>query len=97
MYNNAPPAHALMDASLHQKQGINHLARVLQYAPFVAEGGKATVHLTQEDWHVLADTLFQMNTPPELLPAEVQDYRLSDDREAIEVETDGCDIRIEVI
>ena len=46
-----------MDPNLHQKQAINHLNKVLNYAPFVAEDGKATVHLTPEDWHVVADAL----------------------------------------
>jgi len=57
-----------MDTNLHQKQGINHLNKVLNYAPFVAEHGKATVHLTAEDWHVVADMLFHMNTPNEHTP-----------------------------
>ncbi|GIV62127.1 MAG: hypothetical protein KatS3mg044_0993 [Rhodothermaceae bacterium] len=57
-----------MDPNLHQKMGINHLNRVLNYAPFVAEQGRATVHLTVEDWHVVADTLFRMHTPPRVAP-----------------------------
>ena len=47
-----------MDPNLHQQQGINHLNKVLAYAPLVASDGAATVHLTFEDWHVVADTLF---------------------------------------
>ena len=30
----------------HVKQAINHLEKVLDYAPMVAEGRDATVHLT---------------------------------------------------
>ena len=86
-----------MDANLHQKQGINHLQKVLNYAPFVAEDGKATVHLTFEDWNVVADTLFQMNTPKELLPEAINAYRLTDDNRAIELDTDAYVIAIEVI
>ncbi len=86
-----------MDANLHQKQGINHLQKVLNYAPFVAEDGKATVHLTFEDWNVVADTLFQMNTPKELLPEAINAYRLTDDNRAIELNTDAYVIAIEVI
>ncbi len=86
-----------MDANLHQKQGINHLQKVLNYAPFVAEDGKATVHLTFEDWNVVADTLFQMNTPKELLPEAINAYRLTSDNRAIELDTDAYVIAIEVI
>ena len=76
---------------------INHLQKVLDYAPFVAEDGKATVHLTFEDWNVVADTLFQMNTPKELLPEAINAYRLTDDNRAIELDTDAYVIAIEVI
>jgi len=86
-----------MDANLHQTQGINHLQKVLNYAPFVAEDGKATVHLTFEDWNVVADTLFQMNTPKELLPEAINAYRLTNDNRAIELDTDAYVIAIEVI
>lgn len=77
-----------MDPNLHQKQGLNHLAKVLNYAPFVAQDGRAAVHLTTEDWHVLVDTLFHMNTPRELLPEAVRDYRLDPTNRTIEVTTD---------
>jgi hypothetical protein len=85
-----------MDPTLHQKQGINHLQRVLDYAPFVAEDGRATVHLTQEDWHVVADTLFRMNTPKELLPGAVQNYRLTD-KHTIELTTPDYVIEVDII
>ena len=86
-----------MDANLHQKQGINHLNKVLNYAPFVAEDGKATVHLTVEDWHVVADTLFQMNTPKDVLPDAINAYRLTDGNRAIELDTDAYLITVEMI
>lgn len=86
-----------MDPNLHQKQGINHLQRVLDYAPFVAADGEATVHLTQEDWYVVADTLFQMDTPREFIPAAIKDYKLTKDNRAIEITTDEYTISIEPI
>ena len=86
-----------MDPNLHQKQGINHLTKVLDYAPFVAEGGKATVHLTVEDWHVVADTLFAMNTPREFLPEAIRDYRLVKQNRAIELTTDDYVIEVEMM
>jgi hypothetical protein len=86
-----------MDPNLHQKQGINHLNKVLNYAPFIAEDGKATVHLTVEDWHVVADTLFQMNTPKEMLPDPIQAYRLTKQNRAIELKTEDYLIEVEMM
>jgi len=85
-----------MDPNLHQKQGITHLEKVLQYAPMVANGNEAVVHLTREDWYVVADTLFQMNTPKELLPNSITDFRLTDDHRAIELDTESLQIRLEM-
>ncbi len=77
-----------MDPSLHVKQAVNHLHRVLSYAPMVAEDdGTAEVHLTVEDWHVVADALFKMNTPPEMLPDAIRDYRLTDQNRIIQLDT----------
>lgn len=86
-----------MDANLHQKQGINHLNKVLNYAPFVAEDGKATVHLTVEDWHVVADTLYSMDTPKELLPEAILSHRLINENRAIELTTDTYLIEVEMV
>jgi hypothetical protein len=86
-----------MDPNLHQKQGVHHLTRVLDYYPFVEEAGRATVHLTVEDWHVVADTLFNMSTPKEMLPEAIRDYRLIDDNSVIELTTDDCVVNIETI
>jgi hypothetical protein len=84
-----------MDHGLHVKQGLNHLQRVLDYAPFVAEDGRATVHLTFEDWHVLADTLFHMDTPRELLPDQVSDVQFDEAGQKIEVTTQDLRIAVE--
>lgn len=86
-----------MDPNLHQKQGINHLNKVLNYAQFVREGDRAQVHLTVEDWHVVADTLFQMETPKEMLPDAIREYRLAGGNEVIELETEGLTIDLEKI
>ncbi|BBM68508.1 hypothetical protein [Rhodothermus marinus] len=85
-----------MDPTLHQKQGINHLKRVLSYAPMVAENGRAEVFLTQEDWFVVADTLFRMHTPKELLPPEIQEYRLTDENRVIELVTPELTIEVKM-
>ena len=86
-----------MDPNLHQKQAINHLNRVLNYAPFVAEDGKATVHLTTEDWHVVADALFYMNTPKDMLPEAIHAFRFTQENRAIELDTDDYLIEVEMI
>ncbi len=84
-----------MDLNLHMKMGVNHLNRVLSYAPMVEENGRAAVHLTREDWHVVADTLFQMNTPREMLPEAIKEFRLTNENRTIELETDDIMIDLE--
>ena len=86
-----------MDPNLHQKQGIHHLNRVLNYAGFVAEDGRASVHLTPEDWHVVADTLFHMETPREVLPDAITDFTLTAGNQIIELNTADYVIAIEMI
>lgn len=84
-----------MDPNLHQKQAVNHLNRVLDYAPMVAEEGEAEVHLTEEDWQVVADCLFRMHTPKEMIPDAIEEYRLSDDQRHILLETDELTITVD--
>ena len=86
-----------MDPNLHQKMGIQHMTRVLGYAPMVAENGKATVHLTTEDWWVVADTLFKMDTPRELLPEAIQEFSLVNGNKAIEFKTNDLTITVETM
>ena len=73
------------------------MSRVLGYAPMVAEGGKATVHLTTEDWWVVADTLFKMDTPRDMLPDAIKDFKLVNENKAIEFTTDGLVITVETM
>ncbi len=86
-----------MDPNLHQKQGIHHLQRVLNYAPFVVEDKLATVYLTHEDWMVVADTLFNMDTPKEMLPESIQKFALVKEDSVIELETPDHVIEIEMM
>lgn len=86
-----------MDPTLHQKQAANHLQKVLNYAPVVAEGDRATVHLTPEDWQVVADALFRMDTPPEMLPGAINKYRLTNENRTIQLATDEYVIDVEII
>lgn len=85
-----------MDPNLHVKQALNHLNRVLSYYPMIQEGEEATVWLTYEDWHVVADMLFHMGDPTDLLPEPIQGYGLTEDQSAILLQTDDCLVRLEV-
>jgi len=81
----------------HVKQAINHLEKVLDYAPMVAEGRAATVHLTPQDWQVVADALFNMEAPDDVFPEAIEDYGLTNENETITLTTDDYDIEIEVV
>ncbi len=83
-----------MDPNLHQKQGLNHVTRVLAYAPFVADGGAATVHLTREDWHVVYDTFFAMDTPRELWPETVEAIDMASENTVIRLTTPGLTVDV---
>jgi len=86
-----------IDPNLHQQQGVRHLKRVLGFAPMVEEDGKATVHLTAEDWHVVADTLFHMNTPKEILPEAILGSKLHSETQQMVLTTAGIEITVEMI
>jgi len=81
----------------HLKQAINHLEKVLDYAPIVAEGREATVHLTPQDWKVVADALFNMDAPDEAFPEEIEDYGLANENQTITLKTADYDIDIEIV
>lgn len=84
-------------ANKHMKQAINHLNRVLDYAPMVAEGRDATVHLTPQDWQVVADALFNMDTPDEMLPEAIDNYDLANENRTITLTTPDYDIDVEIV
>lgn len=89
-----------MDPGLHVTQAVNHLRKVIRYVPFVTEAGpdgpEATVALTPEDWGVVADALFHMDTPREVFPAEIADYGFTDGGRAIRlVLTDGTTVTVD--
>ena len=86
-----------MDPNLHVKQAVNHLERVLDYAPMVAEDGQADVHLTTEDWHVVNDALFKMDTPDEALPDAIRDYERVDGSNTIRLTTEDYVIDVDIV
>ena len=71
--------------------------RVLGYAPMVAQDGHATVYLTTEDWHVVADTLFHMDTPDYILPESINSFRRKGDNQIIELKTPDGIIDVEMM
>ena len=71
--------------------------KVLGYAPMDAEDGKADVFLTAEDWHVVADTLFNMDTPREELPAAIKSFERGMGGQSIEIKTDDLEISVQMI
>jgi hypothetical protein len=75
---------------------LNHLNRVLNYAPMVAEGREATVHLTPQDWQVVADVLFKMDADDEL-PDAIQEYGLANENRTITLQTADYDIDLEIV
>jgi CRISPR/Cas system Type II protein with McrA/HNH and RuvC-like nuclease domain len=81
----------------HLTQAVNHLEKVLEYAPMVAEGREATVHLTPQDWQVVADALFNMNAPDDAFPAAILEYGLTNENQTITLTTNDYDIEIEVV
>ena len=83
-------------ANKHIKMALNHLNRVLNYAPMVAEGRDATVHLTPQDWQVVADVLFKMDAD-DALPDEILEYGLSNENQTITLTTTDHDIDLEIV
>ena len=85
-----------MDPGLHVTQAVNHLNKVLAYYPYVAADGEATVALTPEDWGVVADAFFHMDTPAEVFPDAIEAYQMSDDgSEMLLTVADGTLVRIQ--
>ncbi len=85
-----------MDANLHVQQALNHLQRILGYYPFIQDGNEASVWLTFEDWHVLADMLFHMGDPTDVMPEAVQSYSLDENGRTILLQTADCLVRVEM-
>lgn len=85
-----------MDPGLHVKQAINHINKVLAYAPYVRVGDTSLVALTPEDWQVVADALFRMDTPREVFPEAIREYRMAEDGRIIVLETADGPIHIEM-
>lgn len=84
-----------MDPGKHVDQGVRLLNRVLKYAPMVREDGEALVGLTDQDFQVVADLLFRMDPDEEVLPDEIEEYRVGEDRKTIELSTPDGPVIVE--
>lgn len=86
-----------MDPGLHVKQAINHLNKILSYYPYVEEDGEALVALTPEDWQVVADAMFYMDTPKEFFPDPITEYKMAENQSNILLTVeDGTLITVEI-
>lgn len=78
-----------MEPSLHLKQGLNLLDRVLQFYPLMQEGNVSTVVLTEQDWMVLMDFTENPDAPA-IRPAAVKEMTIDRTSRTIKVETGDC-------
>lgn len=82
-----------MEPTLHMKQGLNLLERVLQFYPLMQEGSTSVVTLTEQDWMVLMD--FTENPEAvEIRPATVTEMRVDRASRTIHVVTGDCDVSV---
>ena len=82
-----------MEPTLHLKQGLTLLEKVLKFYPLVREGEAAEVSLTQQDWLVLLDFVHNPGSD-ELLPSDVKEMTASIDDRAIYVQTEDCRVKV---
>jgi hypothetical protein len=77
------------------QQGQNLLNRVLQFYPFVREGERAVVTLTQQDWLVLMD--FAQNPEAvEMRPSNVSDIKVDMGTGTINVVVPDCVVEVKM-
>ncbi|MCE2502730.1 MAG: hypothetical protein J4G05_01535 [Chlorobi bacterium] len=84
-----------MEPTLHLKQGLTLLEKVLKFYPIMQEGDKAEVELTQQDWLVLMDFIENPDSK-ELIPDKVKNMRVAIDDRLIHIATDDCSVEVEM-
>lgn len=82
-----------MEPTLHLKQGLTLLEKVLKFYPLVKEGTAAEVSLTQQDWLVLLDYVHNPASS-ELTPERVKNLSGSIDDRTITMDVDGCAVSV---
>lgn len=84
-----------MEPTLHMKQGLNLLERVLQFYPLMQEGDTASVTLTEQDWLVLMDFTENPETK-DIRPSTVKDMTVDRASRTINVTTDDCKVEVKM-
>jgi hypothetical protein len=84
-----------MEPTLHMKQGLNLLERVMQFYPLMQEGDKSEVMLTEQDWLVLMDFTENPETK-EILPPKVKEMVVDRASRTINITTDDCKVEVKM-
>ena len=84
-----------MEPTLHLKQGLTLLEKVLKFYPMMQEGDRSEVALTQQDWLVLMDFVENPGAK-ELLPEKVEGMTVDREKRLIHVKTDDCNVEVEM-
>ncbi|MGE3801409.1 MAG: hypothetical protein AB7H80_10340 [Candidatus Kapaibacterium sp.] len=84
-----------MEPTLHLKQGLTLLEKVLKFYPMMQEGDTSEVALTQQDWLVLMDFIENPESK-EFVPENVQSMRVAIDDRLIHITTDDCNVSVEM-
>ncbi|MCC7438396.1 MAG: hypothetical protein IT211_07835 [Armatimonadetes bacterium] len=84
-----------MEPTLHMKQGLNLLNRVLQFYPIMQEGDCSTVQLTEQDWLVLMDFTDNPDAQ-EHRPEQVQQMSVDRSRRIITIQVPNCLVEVKM-
>ena len=84
-----------MEPTLHMKQGLTLLERVLKFYPMMKEGDRSEVVLTEQDWLVLMDFAENPETKT-LLPEQVQSLTVDRARRVIDLKTTDCNVDVKM-
>ncbi|MEO5931073.1 MAG: hypothetical protein ABIR47_14145 [Candidatus Kapaibacterium sp.] len=84
-----------MEPTLHMKQGLGLLERVLQFYPIMREGNAAEVVLTEQDWLVLMDFTENPETK-EIIPATVKSMEVDRTSRTINIDTGDCKVAVKM-
>lgn len=84
-----------MDVTLHVKQGISLLERVLGFYPLMQDGDSSEVVLSEQDWLVLMDFIENPETT-ELYPASVKQMSVDREIPVIKIQTTDCNVLVKM-
>lgn len=85
----------IMEPTLHMKQGLNLLDRVLKFYPMMREGDTSEVILTEQDWLVLMDFAENPETKS-ILPEQVRAIIVDRPTRTITVDTEDCHVAVKM-